>query len=78
VTIPAAGCVLLSRQAGQYLQVANLSTSLDTSQTLPIALSFSKANGERFLIGSQSQPLRVPFSVPESPQPRPSGAAGKE
>ena len=77
VTIPAGGCVELSRRAAQYLQVAKLPDTVLNSEAVPITFEFSTEDGQRFTIGDGEPPLRLPVSVPDSPLPRPTPSKGE-
>jgi hypothetical protein len=73
VTIPAGGCVELSRRAAHYLQVVDLPNPVSNTGTLPTLFRFSTQDGQSFTIGSQSEPVLLPIAVPESPLPTSSG-----
>ncbi len=78
VTVPAGGCVELSRRAAQYLQVVNLPQPLGNAGTLLVMFQFTTADGQNFTIGnppSNTGPLPLAVGVPDSPVARPSVTA---
>ncbi len=69
VTIPAGGCVELTRRAAHYLQVVELPVALHNTDRLPVLFEFTTQDGQSFTIGSERDPVRLPIAVPESPLP---------
>jgi copper(I)-binding protein len=75
LTIPAGGCVELSRRAAQYLQVVNLPQPLANQNSLMVTFQFQTADGQSFTIGeppNNAGPLALPVGVPATPGARPS------
>ena len=70
MTIPAGGCVELTRRATHYLLATELSAAVPNTGQLPVMFRFSTPDGQSFTIGTVSQPVELPVSVPESPLPR--------
>src|SRR5262249_11879355 len=62
VTIPAGGCVELSRRAAHYLQVVELPDAVPNTASLETVFQFSTEDGQTFTIG----PAHLPIAVPDS------------
>jgi hypothetical protein len=69
VTIPALGCVELSRRAAGYLELANLPGTLANTDSVATVLHFVDGAGQGFTIG-EPDPLQVPVAVPDRPVTR--------
>jgi len=74
VTIPAGGCLELSRRASQYVQAVDLPGPLGNADSLAVEFGFTTAGGQTFTIG---QPMRLPVAPAESPLPRPTPSKGE-
>jgi hypothetical protein len=70
VAIPAGGCVELTPRAANFLQLVNVPASVANTTAVPMVFSFTSDDGSSFTIGSQSDPVRLPVTTPESPEPR--------
>lgn len=69
VTIKSGGCVALTRQNSQFLQISNLTQSLTPGNTVGMQFTFRQSGGSQFTIGSNNT-VSVPVGVPGSPEPR--------
>jgi hypothetical protein len=69
VTIPAGGCVELSKRAAQYLQAVDLPNALGNADSLAVTFGFTTADGQTLSTGA---PLSLPVAPPASAGPRPS------
>jgi len=69
VTIPAGGCVELSKRAAQYLQAVDLPNALGNQDALAVTFGFTTADGQSLSTGA---PLSLPVAPPAGPGPRPS------
>jgi hypothetical protein len=74
ITVKADGCVALTRQSSQFLQVTNLSGVLRPGKTVNLSFTFQQTGGGQFTIGTDKNPLAVPVDVPSSPDPRQTAA----
>jgi hypothetical protein len=69
VSIPAGGCVELSKRASQYLQAVDLPGALGNADPLAVVFGFTTADGQNLSTGA---PLSLPVAPPASAGPRPS------
>jgi hypothetical protein len=69
VSIPAGGCVELSKRASQYLQAVDLPGALGNADPLAVMFGFTTADGQNLSTGA---PLSLPIAPPASGGPRPS------
>jgi len=69
VSIPAGGCVELSKRATQYLQAVDLPGALGNADPLAVTFGFTTAGGQSLSTGT---PLNLPVAPPANPGPRPS------
>ena len=72
VQIKAFGCVVLNRDASQFLQLAGLKRAVGSGMTLQMAFHFSQAGGNVYTIPSPvNHGIAVPVNVPASAGSRP-------
>jgi copper(I)-binding protein len=75
ITVKSDGCVALTKQGSQFLQVSDLSDPVVPGKTVNLSLTFQQAGGKQFVIGTTQSPFAVPVDVPGTPDPRSSAAA---
>lgn len=67
VQIKAFGCVVLNRDASQFLQITGLKKAVGSGMTLNVAFHFTQAGGAQFTIPSTGNTgIAVPVNVPAS------------
>lgn len=67
VQIKAFGCVVLNRDASQFLQITGLKTPVNSGMTVRMAFHFTQAGGGQFVIPSTGNGgIAVPVNVPAS------------
>jgi hypothetical protein len=72
IQIKAFGCVVLNRDASQFLQIAGLTKPVGSGMTVAMVFRFSQAgNNASFMIGTPDAPVQVPVNVPASAGSRP-------
>jgi hypothetical protein len=74
ITVKSDGCVALTRQSGQFLQITHLAGSLVPGKTVGVTFTFQQAGGRQFTIGPTPNGLAVPVNVPSSPDARTASA----
>jgi hypothetical protein len=70
VQIKAFGCVVLNRDASQFLQITGLNKAVGSGMTVAMKFGFTQAGGATYTIPSSNGGIAVPVNVPASAQSR--------
>jgi hypothetical protein len=66
VQIKAFGCVVLDRDASQFLQITGLTKPVGSGMTVNMAFRFTQAGGGQFTIPASNGGVAIPVNVPAS------------
>jgi hypothetical protein len=74
ITVKSDGCVALTKQSSEFLQISDLSGPVVPGKTVNVMFSFQQAGGKQFTVGTANSPIAIPVDVPGTPGPRSSAA----